>query len=139
MANTTCQSGCGRDIGEARFIYMGIDFPLHDEGDLVVSDIEETEFNEHTDHRGENLVYTVKAATMVTLTVNLSPCTPEYNELWEMWRCNKRICGQATVYLPCCGTITYEAVRVRKMAFPTLSFENPATQIQLVGYLPTCN
>jgi hypothetical protein len=134
-----CNDGCSRDIAEATFIYAGIDFPLHDEGDLVVFDVEETEFNEHTDHRGDNEVYSFKAATKVDITVNLNPCSAEYKALFELWRCNKGLCSEAIANKPCCGIDTYERVKVKKMGIPPISHDNEATEVVFTGYLPSCS
>lgn len=134
-----CNDGCARDIAQGSFIYLGIDFPLHDEGDLVMFDVEETEFNEHTDHRGFNEVYSFKGSTKVEITVNMNPCSAEYRELYELWRCNKGICDDAIVNKPCCGTDLYTRVKVRKMGIPPLSHDNEATEVVFMGYLPLCD
>lgn len=133
---------CGNvcDLKFAEFIWEPISgsAPLYDEGDLVTYEVEETQFNEHTDHTGDLLIASYKGATHVDITVNLFPCSEWYREMYEAWRCNKGLCGMITVNDPCCDVKTFEKARVKKMGIKPVSHDNKATEVVFTAYIPKC-
>jgi len=133
-----CNSGCGQDMGEASFIFAGLRIPLTDEGDLVVYDIEETEFNNRTDNQGNNEIYSYKSETDLDATVRAHGNSDEYNQLYEMWRCNKGICSDVVVNNPCYDPKVFERVKIKKMGIPSVSYDNEPVEIIFTGYIPKC-
>lgn len=133
-----CGTNC--DISQATFNYTAIsNAPLmYDEGDIITTDIEETEFNEHTSHDGSTIITAYKAATMVDITVMLFPCDDWYRELYAAWLCNKGLCGDIVIYDPCCDVKQYRLARIKKMGVKPVSHDNPATEIIFTAYLPLC-
>lgn len=135
----SCGTSC--DLSLATFSFSPVPgyAPMYDEGDIVSFEVEDTEFNEHTDHTGEMLISSFKGATRVDITVSLFPCSAWYKALYEAWRCNKGICGNIIVNDPCCDVRTFEKARVKKMGIKPVSHDNSATEIIFTAYIPRCS
>lgn len=133
-----CGASC--DLAQATFTYSPIsgNAPMYDEGDIVSYEVEETEFNEHTDHTGDLLISSFKGSTRVDITLNLFPCSDWYRELYNAWVCNKGICGDIVVNDPCCDVRVFTKGRIKKMGIKPVSYDAPATEILFTAYIPSC-
>lgn len=133
---SNCGASC--DMAFATFQWEPIAgyAPMYDEGDIVSYEVEETKFNEHTDHTGELLISSFKGATMVDITVSLFPCSQWYKDTYEAWRADKGLCGEIVVNDPCCDVRVFEKARIKKMGIKPVSYDNKATEIVFSAYIP---
>lgn len=126
------------NLALATFVYtaVGGEAPMHDKGDIVSYDIEETEFDEHSSHDGKLLIASYKGSTKVEITLFAFPCSDWYKALYEAWRADKGLCGDIIVNDPCCDVSVFERGRVRKMGKKPVSHENAAVEIVFTALLP---
>lgn len=136
---STCDTGCGKNMGQARVKYGPYTFPLYDEGDLFMPEIEDAEQEIHRTNDNSFAVWTAKGFTEVNFTINVLQHDPRYKAFFDAWACNNSMCHKLLAVYPCSGTRSWSRVRVINPGSEKISYDNSAIEIKLAGEITHCN
>lgn len=112
---------------------------LWDDGDLISFTVDSTDIETHSDHTGNIKVRSGKQERWVDVSVQLLPCTPFYNALYNAWLEDAMICGDLIISEDCCSPKIIEDAEIKEMGIKPVSFSIEAVEVVFRGTLPRGN